>query len=152
MRQTVIKLVDVILKRIEDHPEAVESESGMRSWLAGEGYAKRDIDAAMHLVRPQLASGRAPQGYMPRSMRTLNLYEEYKLTPDARAALMRLEMFELIDADERELIFDRLNHFDGVVGMEELEYLVSWLICSTRDVESQQTVYSVLFGEGSTYH
>jgi len=85
-------------------------------------------------------------------MRTLNLYEEYKLTPDARAALMRLEMFELIDADERELIFDRLNHFDGVVGMEELEYLVSWLICSTRDVESQQTVYSVLFGEGSTYH
>ena len=47
MKQALSELISVILQRLEEHPEAAPSESGMRKWLAGQGYAKRDIDAAM---------------------------------------------------------------------------------------------------------
>lgn len=152
MKQLVTKLVDVILKRLEEQPELVPTENGIRSWLTGQGYKKRDIDAAIKLVAPRFLLVRRENAVSPVPARTLSLLEEYKLLPEARDALARLDMYGLIDPYEREMILDRLNHFDGLVGLDELDYLLSWVVCGGRDVESQQTIFSVLEGDGGTLH
>jgi len=79
-------------------------------------------------------------------------YEEYKLSPQARQALTRLEVYGLLEPYEREMILDYANHFEGHVDIEELDYLLSWMVCSNRDVECQQTFYSVFEGKGETLH
>lgn len=151
MKQSLIKLVDVILRRIEEQPETGRTEQGLRSWLARQGYNKRDIDAAMKLVRPHMAP-RQDLPAPPSTVRTFSPAEEQKLTTEARNALARLDVYGLIDSYERELILDRLGQFEGEVGIEELDYLVSWLVCSTRDYESQQYLYNVLEGDTGTFH
>lgn len=152
MKQSLVKLVDVILRRIEEHPGTQVSESGIRSWLAGQGYNKRDIDAALKLVRPCMAGELRVQAHSPTTGRMFSAIEEYKLTTEARDALVRLELYDLISHQEREMILDRLNHFEGEVGLGELDYLLSWVVCGGRDVESQQTIFNVLEGQGDTLH
>jgi uncharacterized protein Smg (DUF494 family) len=152
MKQSLTKLVDVILKHIDEQPEAKPTESGIRSWLAGQGYKKRDIDAVIKLVGRRIAQRPLVADASPHSVRMLSLLEDYKLTAEARNALVRLEMYGLIDPMEREMILDRLNHFDGEVGLDELDYLISWLVCGGRDFESQQTIYGVMEGEQEVFH
>ena len=152
MKQSLVKLVDVILKQLEEHPEVRHTESGIRNWLAREGYQKRDIDAVMKLMRPHFATTRRVEEYRPVALRRLTPHEEAKLSPAARDALVRLDLYGLVRPDERELILERINQFDGEVGLEELDWLLSWLVCSCLDYESQQTLYSVLDGERGTYH
>jgi hypothetical protein len=50
------------------------------------------------------------------------------------------------------MVLDYLNHYEGEVGLEELDYLLSWMVCSNRDVEFQQTFYNVFEGKGDTVH
>lgn len=152
MKQSLTKLVDVILKHIEEQPEAKPTESGIRSWLAGQGYKKREIDAVIKLVGRRIAQRPQVTDASPRTVRMLSMLEEYKLTPEARNALVRLELYGLIDPMEREMILDRLNHFDGEIGLDELDYLISWLVCGGRDFESQQTIYGVMEGEQEVFH
>ncbi|MCC6490521.1 MAG: DUF494 family protein [Candidatus Hydrogenedentes bacterium] len=152
MKQSLTKLVDVILKRIEEQPDAVPTETGIRTWLAGQGYKKRDIDAVIKLVGRRIARGPVTAELQPRAVRTLSLLEEYKLSIQARDALVRLEVYGLIEPVEREMILDRLNHFDGEIGLDELDYLVSWVVCGGRDFESQQTIYGIMEGEDEVFH
>ena len=152
MKPSLTKLVDVILKRIEEHPEATPSESGLRSWLKRQGYNKHDIDAAMKLVRPHVVGGPRSVECRRVSVRLLSSYEEQRLTPEARNALVRLDLYGLIDPQEREMILERLNQFEGEVGLDELDYLLSWVVCSLRDVESQHAIYSVLEGGNNVVH
>jgi uncharacterized protein Smg (DUF494 family) len=151
MKHSLTKLVDVILRRIQENPEATPSEKGLRTWLARQGYDKRDIDAAMKLVVPRFAG--APMNEQPHmTVRMLSAYEEYKLSIEARNALVRLEVYGLLSPYEREMVLDYLNHYEGEVGLEELDYLLSWMVCSNRDVEFQQTFYNVFEGKGDTVH
>ncbi|MBI4557877.1 MAG: DUF494 family protein [Candidatus Hydrogenedentes bacterium] len=152
MKPSLTKLVDVILRKIQETPEAPPSESGLRTWLAHQGYKQRDIDAAFKLVRPRLPGRPSVERQRPATLRNLSVYEDYKLTPEARDALARLELYGLIDGYEREMILDRLGQFEAEVGLEELDYLLSWLVCSGRDVESQHTIYSVLEGRKPNLH
>ncbi len=152
MKQSVADLVNVILRRLQDRREAQPSESGLRRWLAGQGYAKRDIDAAITLVRPRMRSMTHVEDVRPGAIRHLSPYERLRLSSDARNALARLDLYGLIDPSEREMILDRLDQFEGEVGMSELEYLVSWIVCSNRDTESQNTIYSVLEAKNTTLH
>ena len=151
MKSSLVELVDVIVRRLREHPEARPTEKGLRSWLRRQGYNKRDIDAAMKLVGPQVATGDF-QGNPGTSVRLFSAYEEYKLTPEARQALTRLEVYGLLDTFEREMILDYLNHCEGSVDVDELDYLLAWMVCSNRDVEFQQTFYSVFEGKGDTLH
>lgn len=152
MKALVTKLVDVILKRIQNQPKKVHTEKGIRSWLAGQGYRKRDIDAAMKLVAPRIVPAPRPHSLDAASARALSMHEDYKLSSEARNALARLDLYGLIDPYEREMILDRLNHFEGEVGIEELDYLITWVVCGGRDVESQQTIFNVMDGEGHGVH
>jgi uncharacterized protein Smg (DUF494 family) len=152
MKHSLIELVDVIIRRIQEHPEGVPSEKGLRSWLARQGYNKREIDAAMKLVRPRFSAQPTRAAPTQNSVRLLSVYEEYKLTPEARDTLVRLELYGMLDAYEREMILDYLDHFEGEVGMEELDYLVSWMVCSGRDVGFQQTLSNVVEGKEDTRH
>lgn len=150
MKQTLDKLVTDILRHIEEHPEFQPSEKGIRSWLSGQGYNKRDIDAAIKRLRPPVGFMVKPQRRAG-GVRHLSRYESMKFNTEARDALVRLEMYELISPFEREMLLDRLSQVDGEVGMEDLDYFLSWLLCSTRNVETQQTVYNVFEGT-STVH
>lgn len=152
MKHSLIELVDVIIRRMQEHPEAAPSEKGLRSWLARQGYNKREIDAAMKLARPRFSAKPRTVAPTQSSVRLLSVYEEYKLTPEARDTLVRLELYGMLDAYERETILDYLDHFDGEVGMEELDYLVSWMVCSGRDVGFQQTLFNVVEGKEDTRH
>lgn len=152
MKQALSELINVILQRLEEHPETNPSEHGMRSWLVGQGYKKRDIDAAMRLVGAGLIAEQAGGSRSPGSVRHLSSVENHKLTQEARNALARLDLYDVIEPYERELIMDRVAQMEGTVTMEELDYLLSWLIMGTRDVESQQTVYQVFEGGSGTIH
>lgn len=153
MKPSLVKLVDVILRKIEERSAGAQvSESGIRSWLVRQGYNKREIDAALKLVRPCFETDHRVIHHSPASARVLSVLEEYKLTEEARDALVRLELYQLIEPHEREAILDRLNHFDGEVGLDELDYLLSWVVCGVRDVESQQTILNVLEKQGDTLH
>lgn len=152
MKQTLIKLVDVILQRIESEPDKPMSEKGLRTWLIDAGFPKRDIEAAMKLVRPRFEAWLDGRLAVPLPVRSLTHFERCKLRPEARDALVRLERYGMIDGYEREMILERINHFDGEIGLGELDYLLSWVVCGSRDVESQQTIYSVLDGGPTTLH
>ena len=152
MKQSLTKLVNVILQRIQDQPETRLSESGIRTWLVRQGYAKRDIDAAIKMMRPRFASLPHIREGGPGRIRHLSDYERYKLSDGARNALVRLELYELIDPSERELLLERLDQFEGEIGVSELDYLLSWLILPGRDVEYQQTIYNILDGNDLTLH
>jgi len=152
MKQSLIKLVDVILRKIQEDSDKPISENGLRNWLLNEGYQKRDIEAAINLLRPRFDTLQPANEEAPLAMRTFSSFEAFKLAPEARDAIVRLEQYGLIDGYEREMILDRLNHFEGEIGLEELDYLVSWVVCGSRDVESQQTIYNVLDGTKQTLH
>ena len=151
MKQALSELINVILQRLEEHPESPPTEHGMRSWLAGQGYTKRDIDAAMRLVGADLPEDRGEGRRSPGTVRHLSSVEAYKLSREARDALARLELYELIDPYERELILERIAQSEGTVTLEELDYMLSWFLMATRDVETQQTLYQVIEG-GGTLH
>lgn len=152
MKQALSELINVILQRLEEHPEVAPSDSGMRKWLAGQGYNKRDIDAAMRLVGAELAAEKTLGGRSAGGVRHLSPIETHKMTRDAREALARLDLYELIDPYEREMILERVVQTEGVVTMEELEYLLSWILMGSRDVESQQTIFQVFEGGTGTLH
>jgi uncharacterized protein Smg (DUF494 family) len=152
MKQALTELIDVILQRLEEHPDAPPTEKGMRSWLAKQGYNKRDIDAAIRLVGAQLNEPVAREDRLPGSVRHLSAFERLKITTEARDALARLELYELIDPFEREMLMERVAQMEGVVTLEDLEYLLGWLVVGSRDVESQQTLFQILEGRPATLH
>ena len=92
------------------------------------------------------------QSQRPSIIRHLSSYESYKLSAPARSALARLELFNLVEPYEREMIMERLGQFEGEVSMEDLDYLLSWMMSATRDVESQQTIFEVFEGTSYTLH
>ena len=144
MKAQVAELVDVILRRIEEHPDAPPSERGVRVWLSRQGYKSPDIDAAIKLVSSRLAQRPKMASRSNVALRHFAGYELFKLTPEAREALHRIELYDLVEPQEFEMLLDRIAAHEGEVSMDELDYYVSWLLCSTRDVESQQTIYDVL--------
>ncbi len=152
MKESLIELVDVILKRIQEQPEWARSESGLRKWLVGQGYKKRDIDAAMKLVGARIVPYNVIHQSQRAPVRALAEIEFHKMTPEARDALSRLEFYSLISPQERETILENVVQFDGRVGLDELDYLLSWIVCGNRDFESQQTIYSVMEGQADTFH
>ena len=152
MKESLIELVDVILKRIQEQPERARSESGLRKWLVRQGYKKRDIDAAMKLVGARIVPYNVIHQSQRAPVRALAEIEFHKMTPEARDALSRLEFYSLISPQERETILENVVQFDGRVGLDELDYLLSWIVCGNRDFESQQTIYSVMEGQADTFH
>jgi uncharacterized protein Smg (DUF494 family) len=152
MKESLIEFVDVILKRIQEQPERARSESGLRKWLVGQGYKKRDIDAAMKLVGARIVPYNVIHQSQRAPVRALAEIEFHKMTPEARDALSRLEFYSLISPQERETILENVVQFDGRVGLDELDYLLSWIVCGNRDFESQQTIYSVMEGQADTFH
>lgn len=151
MKQSLSKLVDVIRQKLSENSEGSTSENGLRSWLLREGYAKRDIDAAFRMV----SGGTGVQKEVnrgPGQVRQLSDYEFYRLSADARAALARLDLYELISPGEREVILDRLDQFEGEVTLTDLDYLINWLVMPSRDAEHQRTIFNVLTGKEDTVH
>jgi len=150
MKHSLIELVDVIIRQIQDRPEGPPSETTLRTWLVRQGYTAREIDAAMKLVGPRVSQLPSQTGRAPTTVRLLSPFEEAKLSPEARHSLARLELYGLLDSYEREMVLDYLNHAEGVVGLDELDYLLSWMVCGNRDVGFQETFYTVLEGKGDT--
>jgi uncharacterized protein Smg (DUF494 family) len=152
MKHSLIELVDAIIQEIQKNPAEPVSEYGIRKWLARQGYNKRDIEDALRVVKPRFEDGPRVLVQNPGAVRHFSSYEEAKMSAEARNALVRLELYELIEPYERELLLDRLEHFEGDVGLEELDYLLSWVIGENRDVEYQHTLYNVLEDSNDMLH
>ncbi len=152
MKQSLVELVDVILQKLREHPEQPPTERGLRTWLIRQGYKKGDIDAALKLVKPRMLSDAPHVEERPRSLRMFSALEDLKLAPEARNALVRLAVYELLEPFELEMILDRLYTFEGEVGLAELDYLLAWVVLPNRDVEFQQTLYNVLENKDDTLH
>lgn len=152
MKDIITELVDVILRKVQENPHHPPSPGGLRKWLRGQGYAQNDIDAAMRLAVSKATEANKRVDRMLPPGRVYTLAEELKMSREAREALKRLELYTLIDAYEVEAILERMYQFDGEVGLEELDYLVNWVVCGARDVETQRTIYDVLDKEPQTYH
>ncbi len=152
MKQSVVKAVNAILRQMEETPDVLCTESNVRSWLATQGYNKRDIDAAMKLVATRLAVPVPVADARPRGLRQFALYEHARLSQEARSALTRLEVHDLLDPMEREMIIERLLQYDGEVDMDALDYLLSSVFGAMRNVEAQNTMYNTLEGYGPTLH
>jgi hypothetical protein len=140
MKQSLSKLVDVILRKLAEQPGDSPNEHGIRTWLLREGYAQRGIGPV------------EPSASRLGKIRHLSDYEEFRLLPETRAALARLEMYELIEPHEREAMLERLDQFEGPITPADLEYLVNWVVFPTRDVETQHTIYRVLDGRAGAGH
>jgi len=151
MKQSLTKIVDFILRRIEERPDALPTEKGLRMWLTGQGFNKKEIDAAMKLVRPRFLAPAEPC-FHETTVRLFSIDEEYKITPEARKALARLELYGLLTPTELESVLDYVGRYEGEVGLPELDYVLSWMVCSNRDVEFQQAFYSVFEGKEGTLH
>lgn len=152
MKHSLFEIVDVLVQRIQEHPEAAPSEKGIRTWLARQGYSKREIEAALKLVRPRVRAVAPEFLDGPSTVRMPSVFEEFKLSKEARNAFSRMELYGLLEPHEREMVLDYLNHFEGEVGIQELDYLLSWLICGSRDVGFQQTLYHAFEGKTETLH
>ena len=152
MKPSLVELVNAIIRRIQERPDAAPSEKGLRSWLARQGFKKNEIEAALKLVRPRFPEGVEPERNPMTSERLLSPQEEYKLTPEARNIFHRLELYGMIDPYEREMILEHLSHFEGEVGVDELDYLVAWMVCGGRDVGFQQTLFDLFEGGDKTLH
>lgn len=152
MKPSVVKAVNALLRGIEECPESLETESKMRSWLVGQGYSRRDIDAALKIVVPRLAEDPVPVEESPRPPRQLALYEHAKLTPEARSALARLDMHELMGTMEREALIERLMQLEGELDVDALDYLLSTFFCTMRNVEMQNAMFNTFEGFGPTLH
>ena len=142
------------VSRVPSSPRARGKKIVAVAAIAGVGVEHASRRHAPALVA--LLFEKIPQfprrGVGPGQVRLLSPYEAYKLTPEARDALARLELYDVIDVSEREYILERLDQFEGTVGLSELDYLVSWIVCGNRDVESQQTIYNVMEGNTETRH
>ncbi len=152
MKQSVVKAVNAILRQMEETPDVLCTESNVRSWLANQGYNKRDIDAALKLVAMRLTMPDSVEEARPRGLRQFALYEHARLSSDARSALTRLELNDLLDPMEREMIIERLLQYDGEVDMDALDYLLSSVFGTMRNVEAQNAMYNTFEGFGPTLH
>ena len=70
MKSSLLEVIDMVLERLEGAVQTAENESSIRVWLAGQGYSRRDIDAAMRIVFPQGGEAAAPR---PRRVRVAYL-------------------------------------------------------------------------------
>ena len=82
MKSSLLEVIDMVLERLEGAVQTAENESSIRVWLAGQGYSRRDIDAAMRIVFPRGGEASAPRGVATSApMRHLVQYEFSRLTP-----------------------------------------------------------------------
>ena len=153
MKSSLLEVIDMVLQRLEGSVQTAENESSIRVWLAGKGYSRRDIDAAMRIVFPQGGEAAAPRGISTAApMRQLAQYEFSRITPEARSALARLDMHGLIEPREREFLIERLMQMEGDIDLDTLDFVLSTVFCTTRNAESQSTLLSTMEGYGPTLH
>ena len=150
MKTSITQIIDKIVQKLEENTRDMPYEAGIRSWLRKQGYSAKDVDAAIKEVKPQLDSWNGQ--LLPRHTRVLSPYEAFLLSPAAKSALQRLEMYGLIGVAEREIMLERLEQFEGEIDLGTLEYVLSTQICSGLDVAHQQILYQVLDGSEDYFH
>ena len=154
MKPQVHEIINVIRERFAEMPESAPSPQALKRWLSQQGYSRNDIDAAMGMIQAAQETQQPPYVMVEpvRACRSFTAQEISKLTAEAREALQRLELYALVSLPELEAILDRLGQFEGEVGLEELDYLVSWIVCGNRDAQSQDMIYNVLENAPNTLH
>lgn len=144
MKPPITKLVDKIIRKLQESGTDLPSKAGIRTWLTKQGYASTDVEAAIDVLSENWTEP-GPTG-APVQTRVLSPYESYFLSREALSALTRLETYGMIGPSERELILDRLDQFDGEMDVAALEYLLTTQICPNYDIAHQQMLYQVLDG------
>jgi len=127
MKETIL---DVLLYLFEhyfyDDPDAVRDRDSLQNGLIQAGFSPSEIHKAFDWLdelarqRPALA---APRPQTP--VRVYSAPELERLDPDCRGFLMFLEHGGVIDADQRELVLDRVMALDqDEVDVDDLKWVV----------------------------
>jgi len=151
MKTSLAELVNVILEQMNCVEEKPFTEKAMRSRLIKEGYKRSDIDSAFKLINTHLSEKPVLSETAP-PIRHLVYYESNKMQMDVRNAMTRLELMGMIEPLEREMLLERFIHSEGLADMESLDYALSYIIGTGRNVEFQQAMLSIFEGFPPTLH
>ena len=139
------EIIAVIMNEVEQHPNKPHMEASLRSYLVRKGFKPEDVVFALYMLRNHIEESSTCTLTDPGAIRQFIPYEANKIrNPEVRSALARLELYKLISSLERELIIERLVQFDGEITFFELEFVVTWVIAGTRNVDAANTTFSVL--------
>jgi len=127
MKETIL---DVLLYLFEhyfyDDPDAVRDRDSLQNGLIQAGFSPSEIHKAFDWL-DELARQR-PAVAAPRLQTPVRVYSEpelERLDPDCRGFLMFLEHSGVIDADQRELVLDRVMALDqDEVDVDDLKWVV----------------------------
>ena len=148
MKSSLLEVIDAVPQRLKAaqtaervvHPGLAGGAGYSRRHRRGDGscFPGREAAAPRHRhVRPDAASVQ---------------YEFSRLTPEARSALARLDMHGLVEPREREFLIERLMQMEGDIDLDALDFVLSTVLCTTRNAESQSTLLSTMEGYGPTMH
>jgi Smg protein len=127
MKETIL---DVLLYLFEhyfyDDPDAVRDRDSLQNGLIQAGFSPAEINKAFDWL-DELARQR-PASPLPRLDTPVRVYVEAELDRldiDCRGFLMFLEHSGVIDADQRELVLDRVMALDqDEVDVDDLKWVV----------------------------
>jgi len=150
MKTSITELISVILQHLEAKPGRRLSDPVLREWLSKKGYSRVEIDKALHAITA--SAGDRPEQRGPGAVRHLTKWEAMRMRPEVRAALARLDLYEMLDPFTRELVLERLWQLEGEITMEDLDATLSWALTPNHDCETLQSVYTVFDGASETLH
>lgn len=127
MKETIL---DVLLYLFEhyfyDDPDAVRDRDSLQNGLIQAGFSPAEINKAFDWL-DELARQR-PAAALPRLDTPVRVYaepEQDRLDIECRGFLMFLEHSGVIDADQRELVLDRVMALDqDEVDVDDLKWVV----------------------------
>lgn len=123
-------ILDVLLYLFEhffyDDPDAVRDRDSLQNGLIQAGFAPTEINKAFDWL-DELARQR-PSAAQPRTNGPIRVYAEpelARLDADCRGFLAFLELNGVIDADQRELVLDRVMALDHEeIDLDDLKWVV----------------------------
>ncbi|KAA2284636.1 DUF494 family protein [Arenimonas fontis] len=139
MKETIL---DVLLYLFEhyfyDDPDAVRDRDSLQNGLIQAGFSPAEINKAFDWL-DELASRRPPLAG-PRPQAQVRVYsgpELDKLDTECRGFLMFLEHGGVIDADQRELVLDRVMALDqDEIDVDDLKWVVLMVLFNQPGAEA----------------
>jgi Smg protein len=159
MKETIL---DVLLYLFEnyfyDDPDAVRDRDSLQASLIQAGFAPSEINRAFDWL-DELAEHRpavsAAAGGAPGPVRVYGEVEEARLDTECRGFLMFLEQSGVLDAQQRELVLDRVMALDqDEIDLDDLKWVVLMVLFNQPGSEAAYAwMESLMFeDEGEPVH
>lgn len=133
MRNRVLEIVVVLIDFMQGDGAAMVSSEEVSTALEAEGYSEDEISSAYSWLLQRF--DHAPEEYFSRfpetgtSIRVLTQGERTQLSPEAHGFLLKLVHLSLIDAEQLEMLLERITVFGPrAVDLDQLKLIASSVI------------------------